>query len=153
MSPLFETIDSREELEAILKETEVCRLGLRDNGMPYIIPMNFGCKDNTLYFHSARTGHKIDLLERDPRISFQCESEARQVRDEGSGKWMVRTLSVMAEGRAAFIAEPEDKREAMKLIMSRYSGGMEFEYSDETLGEMALIRVPIETIQGRKILR
>lgn len=153
MSPISEKIDSREEIEALLKRTEVCRLGMQDNGAPYVIPMNFGFRENALYFHSARRGHKIDLLKKDPRITFQCESETRRIRDEESGKWMMSTLSVTAEGRAVFIEGAREKREAMELIMSRYSGGMEFEYSDESLKEISLIRVAIETLRGRKILR
>ena len=118
MSPISEEINSRKEIEDILKQTEVCRLGLQDGGMPYIIPMNFGFKDNNLYFHSAAKGHKIDLLKKDSRISFQCESEASRIKDEESGKWRMSTHSVMAEGRASFIESLEEKRAAMQLIMS-----------------------------------
>ncbi len=152
MSPRFEEIVSRKEIEAILTATEVGRLGLQDDGMPYIIPMNFGFRENCLYFHSAPKGHKIDLLKKDSRISFQCETEARRVRDEESGKWLMETRSVSAGGRARFIEDPGEKREAMMLIMSRYSGGMEFEYSDEALENLTLIRMSIDTIQARKIL-
>ena len=40
-------------IEKILEEAMVCRLALCDDGRPYIIPLNFGFKNNHLYFHSA----------------------------------------------------------------------------------------------------
>lgn len=53
-------------IEDILKECKVCRISLCCDGVPYIVPMNFGydLKENnlTLYFHSALEGRKTDAL-------------------------------------------------------------------------------------------
>ena len=55
-------IKDKKEIEQIFKEAHVCRLGMVDGKIPYIVPMNFGYRDNILYFHSALSGRKIDIL-------------------------------------------------------------------------------------------
>jgi len=55
-------------IEDILKECKVCRISLCCDGVPYIVPMNFGydLKENnlTLYFHSALKGRKTDGIKK-----------------------------------------------------------------------------------------
>ncbi|OQY42446.1 MAG: pyridoxamine 5'-phosphate oxidase, partial [Desulfobacteraceae bacterium 4572_87] len=41
----------RKEIESTILAAKVCRLGFSDGNQPYIIPMSFGYRDNTLYFH------------------------------------------------------------------------------------------------------
>ena len=54
-------IKDKKEIEQIFKYSHVCRLGIFDGKMPYIVPMNFGYRDNILYFHSALEGRKVDI--------------------------------------------------------------------------------------------
>lgn len=49
-------------IEKILEEAIVYRLAICDDGKPYIIPLNFGFKNNHLYFNSASPGSKIEIL-------------------------------------------------------------------------------------------
>ena len=49
-------IKDREEIEAILESGKVCRIAMSHNDKPYIVPMNYGYKNNILYFHSAKVG-------------------------------------------------------------------------------------------------
>ena len=59
-------VSDRNELIEIMKSCTVCRLGLNDDGYPYILPLNFGLSDDgdkiRLYFHSALEGHKVELI-------------------------------------------------------------------------------------------
>ena len=41
-----------------------------DDGQPYAIPMNFYYEDGKIYFHGAKSGHKIDVLKENPKVSF-----------------------------------------------------------------------------------
>ena len=55
------------ELESIINKCTICNLSMVDQeGKPYVLPMNFGYKDDHIYFHSARTGKKIDILQNNP---------------------------------------------------------------------------------------
>ena len=46
------------EIENIIESGLICRLGLCNDNIPYVVPLNFGYKDKVLYFHSAPEGKK-----------------------------------------------------------------------------------------------
>jgi nitroimidazol reductase NimA-like FMN-containing flavoprotein (pyridoxamine 5'-phosphate oxidase superfamily) len=54
-----EEITNRREIDTILSKATVCRIGLVDNNVAYIVPLNFGYKNNCLYFHSAPIEKKL----------------------------------------------------------------------------------------------
>ena len=51
-------ITDRAEIEAILNEAMVCRIGLADGGEPYVVPLSFGYEDGSVYIHSAPEASK-----------------------------------------------------------------------------------------------
>ena len=62
------------EIESILNDAIVCRIGLADGGEPYIVPVCFGYLDGTIYLHSAMAGKKIcDDLKKIPRCCFEVD--------------------------------------------------------------------------------
>ena len=70
-----------EQIESVLKQCSICFVGMADtDGTPYVIPMNFGYKDGSLYLHSAQEGRSISILNRNPRvcISFCPTPDAGQ---------------------------------------------------------------------------
>ena len=65
----------------ILTKSLVCRVGLFDDEYPYVVPMNFGYNGNSLYFHSATKGKKLDLIRRNNKVSFEIEQSYEIVKD------------------------------------------------------------------------
>ena len=49
-------IAERAEVETIIEEARVCRLAMCDGDRPYVVPLSFAYRDNTLYFHTADGG-------------------------------------------------------------------------------------------------
>jgi uncharacterized protein len=49
------------KIEALIKNSIVCRLGINHGKTPYVVPLSFGYRDNTLYFHSRSKGIKFFL--------------------------------------------------------------------------------------------
>ncbi len=35
-----------------------------ENGIPYVLPMNFGYEEGIIYLHSAQEGHSISIIEK-----------------------------------------------------------------------------------------
>ncbi|MCK5220561.1 MAG: pyridoxamine 5'-phosphate oxidase family protein, partial [Candidatus Aminicenantes bacterium] len=66
-------ITDPEVIEYILNKGDICRLGLINKGLAYIVPMNFGYEGGYIYFHSANEGTKIDILKQNPKVSFQID--------------------------------------------------------------------------------
>lgn len=89
---------SDEECAALLKNTPRGILSvLGEDGYPYGIPMNhWYCEDDgKLYFHGAKTGHKIDAISKCDKVSY-C------VHDDGyreEGQWPLHIKSVVVFGK------------------------------------------------------
>ena len=66
-------IKDRKEIESIIQSAQVCRIGLSEDNVPYVVPMNFGYKDNCLYFHCAKAGKKIDVIRQNNKVCFEMD--------------------------------------------------------------------------------
>lgn len=142
-------IANKNEIEAIIYKSQVCRLGLADEGSPYIVPLCFGYQNNTLYFHSAREGRKIELLRRNNQVCFEFDIDTQIKTGETACAWGMNYLSVIGYGTASFVDDPADKRKALDIIMSQYADGA-FTYSDKTLKKTRVIKVEISSMTGKK---
>ena len=46
-------IKDKKEIEQIIAQARVCHLALADQGQPYLVPLNFGYRGGTVFFHSC----------------------------------------------------------------------------------------------------
>ena len=142
-------ITEKSEIESIIRNALVCRLGLTDNGTPYIVPLCFGYKDNRLYFHSAKVGRKIEILKRNSEVCFEFDDNVEVQAAKAACDWGMKYRSVIGYGRASFVEDPEEKRNALDVIMAQYADGA-FEYSEKEFRKALVIKVEIESITGKK---
>ncbi|NIS63380.1 MAG: pyridoxamine 5'-phosphate oxidase family protein [Proteobacteria bacterium] len=143
-------IKDKNAITSIIKKATVCRIGLSENNVPYIVPLNFGYKDNCLYFHSAREGKKIDMIRSNNDVCFEMDTDSEIVKGEDACGWSMKYCSVIGFGKASFVEGVEGKREALDIIMEHYSGKLPFNYPDETVNNAAIIKVKIESMTGKK---
>jgi nitroimidazol reductase NimA-like FMN-containing flavoprotein (pyridoxamine 5'-phosphate oxidase superfamily) len=139
------------EIEAIIKNCESCNLAMADgDGMPYVVPMNFGYEDSHIYLHSARTGKKIDIMNTNPRvcISFSTDHQLRWVNEEVACSWGMKYRSVLAYGVVEFIEEYDEKVRALKIIMKHYSD-KEFDFNAPAVNDVMVFRVKVDKLDGR----
>jgi nitroimidazol reductase NimA-like FMN-containing flavoprotein (pyridoxamine 5'-phosphate oxidase superfamily) len=68
-------MDSLVEAEVVIRNSLVCRLGLSDDNRPYVVPLSFGYENNTLYFHSASEGKKVEILKKNSNVCFEFDIE------------------------------------------------------------------------------
>ena len=78
---------------------------LGEDGYPYGIPMNhwYNPEDGKIYFHGAKTGHKIDAIARCDKVSF-CVWDAGYRKE---GEWALNVTSVIVFGRIRLVADEE----------------------------------------------
>jgi hypothetical protein len=139
------------ELEEIIKKCESCNLAMVDEqGAPYVVPMNFGYVDDYIYFHSARTGKKIDILKKNPKvcIAFSTDHELRWVNEEVACSWGMKYRSVLAYGEIEFIDDFDKKTEALKVIMKNYSD-LDFSFNAPAVEDVMIYRVKLDKLDGR----
>lgn len=95
---------SKEEcIEILQKEPRGVLSVLDDNGYPYGIPMNhwYDEESGKLYFHGAKTGHKLEAIKNYDKVSF-C------VYDSGyrnEGEWALNIRSVVVFGRMSIVTD------------------------------------------------
>ncbi len=142
-------ITHKDEIEAIIQESLVCRLGLADEGRPYIVPLCFGYQDDTLYFHSAREGKKLDILKKNNKVCFEFDINTEIQKNKDACNWGIEYKSVIGFGEASFVRDPEAKKKALDIIMGQYGEGT-FEFPDETVKKTAVIKVLITSITGKQ---
>ena len=110
----------REECLSVLKEAKRGVLSvIGDDGWPYGLPINHYYDEETgkLYFHSGKTGHKIDALR-------ACEKASFCVMDEGKrleGEWWLTFRSVVVFGRVSFVEDYGEAIDVSRKLSYRFT--------------------------------
>lgn len=86
-----------------------------EDGLPYAVPVSPVLDGDTLYFHSARMGEKVDALEVHPEVCVTAVGEHHTVEE----KYTEAYRSAIARGRAER-AEGKEKRRALRLLSEKY---------------------------------
>jgi nitroimidazol reductase NimA-like FMN-containing flavoprotein (pyridoxamine 5'-phosphate oxidase superfamily) len=142
-------IQSRDVIDGIITQAEVCRLGLSRDNHPYIVPVSFGYDGSHLYFHSAAQGMKIDYMLANPQVCFEMEQDVQIVSHaEQACKWGHAYTSVIGFGTVREITETSRKTEAMNHIMRHYSG-KDWDFDAQTLDNTRLWCISIEHVTGK----
>ena len=142
-------ITSKAEIEGIIRRSLVCRLALADENRPYIVPLCFGYKDNSLYFHSAVQGKKIDIIKKNNRVCFEFDVDYKVIKADKTCEWGMQYKSVVGFGQASFLEDSESKRRALDIIMKQYSGESSA-YPKAKLKHTVIIKVDIEHMTGKQ---
>ncbi len=136
---------SREAAEKILREGDFGVLALSgDEGYPYAVPINYAVEGNKIYFHSAKTGHKLDAIRNNDKVSF-CVVDRHEVVAE---EFTTYFSSAIAFGRIRIIeddADP-DKLRGLELLADKYSSTASAERRTKELGRLSALVVPVMTI-------
>ncbi|PKM94052.1 MAG: pyridoxamine 5'-phosphate oxidase family protein [Firmicutes bacterium HGW-Firmicutes-1] len=138
------------EIEQILKRAQVCRLALSFKDNPYIIPMNFGYRDNHLYFHCAREGKKLEIIEENPKVCFEVEVDKELMKGEKGCNCSMKYQSVIGFGIASIIDEQLEKVAALDIIMEQYFENKNFNFSPSSVDAVKIIKVEINEMRGKK---
>ena len=142
-------ITDKKEIEKILKKSQICHIAMVDKEKPYIVPMNFGYENKTLFFHSALEGRKINLIKKNPNLCFEVDQVVQFKKAKIACDWSIEYKSVIGEGRAQLLYDPEEKREGLDIIMAQYSGRT-FEYPSEMLEKTLVIKLVIDKMNGKQ---
>jgi len=136
-------------IEDILGRATVCRLALCEDNRPYVVPLCFGYKDNTLYFHCAGQGKKFDILRKNDNVCFEVDINHELVKADQVCDWGMKYKSVIGFGKAVFVEDAEQKRKALDIIMQQYSETT-FEYPAKVIEKIVVIKVEIESMTGKQ---
>jgi nitroimidazol reductase NimA-like FMN-containing flavoprotein (pyridoxamine 5'-phosphate oxidase superfamily) len=145
-------ITDRNEVEDLLRKEKVCRFAMCDGDTPYVLPTTYGYRDGVMYFHSSKQGRKMDVLRENNRVCFVVDTGHELVQGplDTSCKSTIKFKSVVGTGRARMVEDPAEKRKAMDVIMAQMFGKADFKYTEEGVRDMAIIRIDVESLTGKK---
>jgi nitroimidazol reductase NimA-like FMN-containing flavoprotein (pyridoxamine 5'-phosphate oxidase superfamily) len=141
-----------DSIRKIIDKCDVCYVGMSDaDHMPYVLPFNFGFDGSYIYLHSAKEGHKMDILHVNPKVSvaFSTDHEIGFQNKDVACSYLMKYRSVVAFGHIEFVEDPELKKEALNIMMKKYTG-REFPYGMPSVLEVECYRVVIEKITGKE---
>lgn len=141
-------ITDRSEIEAIIKEARFCHVAMCTENIPYLVPLCFGYENNTLYFHSAREGKKIDMMKQNPTVSFAIHVSNTFIKSDQACKWGLSYKSVTGTGQVSFLEEETERTRALDSIMRQYSDE-EWTYQESSLKKTAVYKIDIEEMTGK----
>lgn len=145
-------IEEKAEIEAIIKACRTCYLGLSDaENRPYVVPMNFGYANNTIYLHSGQFGRKWEIMKSNPKacVTFVLGEDLAYQDEHVACSWRVKSKSVIAEGVIEFIEDINEKERIMHIVMGQYSE-REFKFNAPAIKNVGVYQLKIERIHAKE---
>ena len=139
------------EARAILSRSTAGTLALLgDDGYPYAVPLSYALCGDRLYFHCAKTGHKIDAIRRCDKASF-CVIDRDDVIPE---EFTTHYRSVIAFGRVRVLESAAEMRTAIEAITEKYSPDQPGAAAsiESGMSRLCIIEFAIEHLSGKEAL-
>ncbi len=148
-------IIDQKKIDEIINSCDVCNLAMIDeNNMPYVVPMNFGYNDGCIYFHSDKSGKKIEILKKNPQVavSFSTNHELYAQNPNVACSYSMSYKSVFAYGKVEFIEDYDSKIEAMNNLMKNYTD-REFTYNRPSILNIKVFTVKVKSFTAKEFGR
>lgn len=129
---------------------EYAMLSMTDlEGLPYGLPITIVREENTIYFHCARDGFKIQCLRANPHVCLACVCDTHIIEE----KFTTEFASAILRGTASEVTDDAEKIHALRLLCQRHTpAGMDgFEDAvARSLYRTAVWKIEISDITGKR---
>lgn len=88
-----------------------------EDGYPYGVPMSFVYNAGKLYFHSARSGHKVDAIRQNEKASYTVVVQDDIVPE----RYTTLYRSVIAFGKIHVVEDETERLYAIQLLAEKYN--------------------------------
>ena len=147
-------IESAEDCAGILASVRTISLAMCADNEPYLITLNHGWDSDQrcLYFHSAPTGKKIDILRENSRVWGMAVEDLGYL----DGKCDHAYRSVMFGGSVNFIDDDADKRHALEIMIRQHESDPEAviaeQLTEARVAGTTIGRIDIDKMSGKESL-
>lgn len=151
----------RRKNQALSKEkcTEILKNGTNgvlavegDNGYPYAVPLSFVYDGESLFFHTAKSGHKLDAVNRNHKVSF-CVVAQDEIRLE---EYTTYFRSVIAFGRIRILESEAEKRAALEKLAVKYAPDTASDHLqmviEKELSAVCMLEMQVDYISGKEAI-
>lgn len=122
---------------------------LGDNNYPYAVPLSYVYYDNSIFFHCAKEGHKIDSIIKNNKVSF-CIVEQDNIMPQ---KYTTYYRSIIAFGKAQVLEDNSKKRYALEKLAAKYSPDYEqgrLQEIERLFKNVCIVKINIEHMTGKE---
>jgi len=140
-------LENDEAIEILKNNSYGILSTVSQNSYPYGVPVSYVFLNNSIYFHCAVKGHKLDNILNNSKVSFCVVGQTCILPDKFSTKYE----SVVVFGRAVEIFDNE-KNTALLEILNKYSPDYiekGKEYIKNSSKATKVIKISIEHISGK----
>ena len=140
------------EIARIIASRKFLTPAMCEEDEPYLVTLShaFDAGHNCFYFHCSPAGRKLDVIRANPRVYGQVLEDCGYV----AGECEHRYRTVQFEGRAATVADPDEKLRALRLLIERLEPSPEPVkarlLAPERLDGVAVIRVNVDAWSGKQ---
>lgn len=150
------------EVRALVERCHTVRVGAVDEDGVFVVPLNFGYEwvggRLVLYLHSASEGRKAEAFSHGPRVAIEMDVELGVITGGYACAYSFSYQSIMGSGLISPVANVDEKRRALELIMRhmapdapRDSSG-KFSFSDEAVERVAIFRIDVDELAAKQRL-
>lgn len=122
-----------------------------DHGYPYAVPLSYVYHDRKIFFHCAKTGHKLDAIAGNQKVSFCVIDQDNVVPQE----YTTHFRSVIVFGKARILENADEKRSALEIFAARYSPDHEqgrLQEIEDQFNHVCLVEIAIEHMTGKEAI-
>ena len=143
-------IESRDEMENLLREEEIGYLGLSLEGKPYVVPLNYHYSEGKIHFHCGVKGKKLVCLKANPQVCFTVARQLAEVREHAGGNpCHVDSDSVICYGRARMIEDVDERSRALNAFNRRFRSNAA-DVPVERVRNCGVVEITISEMTGRR---
>lgn len=149
-------ITDKNQIEEILSSCKYLHLGLSDNNIPYVIPMNYGfVKDSEheqyiLYLHCAHEGKKLDIIKKNPKCCFTLERNVAPFEGKVACQYGMVYESIIGYGDLHIIEDPTEKMAALNALMHTQTGMDHFQFDERLVSIVTVLRLNVSELTAKK---
>ena len=121
-----------------------------DDDYPYAVPLSYVYEDSKIYFHSAVTGHKLDAIARNSKVSF-CVIDQDLIKPE---EFTTYFRSVICFGTMQIVEGDTEKKEALVKLAEKYSPGVASrdEEISKLVNRTSIMVMTVEHMSGKEAI-
>lgn len=116
-------VTDKEIINDFLHKTNIGHLGLVDEDVPYVIPLNFVWLHDCLYFHGAGEGRKTRIIQKNNNACFTISEERGVMSNPIPAKVDTAYMSVIIFGKATLLENMDEGRDVMQAMLNKYVPG------------------------------
>jgi nitroimidazol reductase NimA-like FMN-containing flavoprotein (pyridoxamine 5'-phosphate oxidase superfamily) len=149
-----EITDSAEIIK-VIDRCKVCRIALSVHDQPYIVPLNFGyIYENdalTLYFHSAPSGKKLDMLKENNKVCLEMDCDHSLIESDSPCGFGFNFSSIIGFGTIHFMQTDEEKLFGLNALMRHQTGkNIQYTFEKNMLSQVIVYKLIVTSFSGKR---